>query len=124
MQNETNVWKNAQLFICTVGDRLSRLLRNQRYKGPIVRNGKITNAWADCGVGGDGGHDLIGYHSFVIKPEHVGKRIAQFMTVETKAARGREAHDQQNMVRVVKEAGGLSGFACNNDDIKKILAEW
>lgn len=120
-QNETNVWKSAQLFVSKLG---GRLFRNQRYKGPIVRNGKVTDAWADCGVGGDGGHDVIGWFSFVIRPEHVGKKIAQYLSVETKIKSGKRTDEQKTMVRVVKEAGGLSGFATNDDEVKKIIEDW
>lgn len=123
-QGETNVWKSAQLLICRVGDGMSRLFRNQRYKGKIVRNNKVTNAWADCGVGGDGGHDVIGWHSFIIQPHHVGKRIAQYLSIETKSGDGVESTEQQTMVNIVKKSGGLSGFARNDDDVKKILEDW
>ena len=125
MQSETNVWKSAQLYVCRFGDGLSRLFRNQRYKGPIVRKGQITAAWADCGVGGDGGHDLIGWHSFVIRPEHVGKRIAQYVSLETKVKIGKgHSTDQINMSAQVKKAGGLSGFAACDADVEKILKDW
>ena len=123
-QQETNVWKSAQLLVCRIGDGLSRVFRNQRYKGKIVKGNTITNGYADCGVGGDGGHDLIGWHSFIIQPHHVGKRIAQYLSIETKVKDGRRGDDQKTMASVVKESGGLSGFAENDDDVKKIIQEW
>lgn len=120
-QNETNVWKSAQLYASKLN---ARLFRNQRYKGKIVRNNKITDAWADCGVGGDGGHDLIGFRSFIIESHHVGKKIAQYFSVETKIKGGFRSDEQKNMARAVKEAGGISGFAESNEDVKKIMDEW
>lgn len=125
MQKETNVWKSAQIFICRYGDGLSRLFRNQRYKGRIVNGDTITNAWADCGVGGDGGHDTVGWHSFVIRPEHVGKRIAQYLSIETKTKRGVGHSKEQALMAVnVRKAGGLSGFADCDDDVERIIKEW
>jgi len=121
-QSETNVWKSAQLFVCRYKDGLSRLFRNQRYKGKVLtKNGET---WVDCGVGGTGGHDAIGWHSFIIQPHHVGKRIAQYLSIETKSRKGIASEEQKNMAKVVKEAGGLTGFAKDDGDVEKILGDW
>ncbi|MER2512417.1 MAG: hypothetical protein ABTQ25_08370 [Nitrosomonas ureae] len=120
-QNETNVWKRIQLFVSPLGHRL---LRNQRYKGPIVRNGKVTDAWADCGVGGDGGADLLGWRSFIIQPHHVGKRIAQFFAVETKVKDKKGSVEQENFISAVRNAGGIAGIARSEEDTKKIMDDW
>ncbi len=121
-QSETNIWKSAQLFVCRFGDGLSRLMRNQRYKGKgITRSGEV---WLDCGVGGDGGHDVLGWHSFVIRPEHVGKRIAQYLSIETKTKGGRKSVEQKDMAEIVRKAGGLTGFARSDEEVEKILKDW
>jgi len=120
-QNETNVWKRIQLYVSPLK---CRLFRNQRYVGPIVRNGKVTDAWADCGVGGNGGSDILGWRSFVIEPHHVGKRIAQFFAVETKSKDKQASTDQKNFISAVRNAGGIAGVARNEEDTKKIMDDW
>lgn len=123
VQQETNVWKNAQLYASSLGHRL---FRNQRYKGPIVRKGKVTKAWADCGVAGDGGSDLIGWRSIVITEDMVGKKIAQFVAAEAKTKdniRG-GTPDQDAFIKTVKDFGGIAGYIYDNDDLKKLMDEW
>jgi hypothetical protein len=115
-QAETGVWKMVRLVLSPVG---FRLFRNQRYKGPIVRNGKVTDSWADCGLV-DGASDLIGWRSFVITADMVGKRIAQFCAFETKI-KGKPSDDQNTFLSAVKRDGGVAEVVYNEDDLKKHL---
>lgn len=103
-QKETNVWKLAQLILSPFG---FRLFRNQRYKGPIVRKGKITDAWADCGLC-DGAGDLIGYRIITITAAMVGKKIAQFCALESKTDTGPVRDDQEQFMNTVKDDGGFA----------------
>ena len=107
-QGETDVWRAVMKALSPQG---YRLFRNQRYKGPIVSGGKLTGGYADCGVGGDGGADLIGFRIIEVTPEMVGKRIAQFCAIETKSTRGRKESEQITFIDGVRAAGGIAGFA-------------
>ena len=93
-----------------------RLFRNQRYKGPIVSGGKLTGGFADCGVGGDGGSDLIGFRIVTITPEMVGQTFARFVAIETKSRRGTKEVDQQAFIAGVQKQGGIAGFARSVDE--------
>ena len=117
-QRETSVWKGIQLFLSPFG---FRLYRNQRYKGPIVSGGKITKAWADCGLGGDGGSDLIGYKITTITPDRVGKKIAIFTAIEAKVLKGKRGEDQKRFINMINNDGGIACFAEGENDVKKLL---
>ena len=116
-QKETNVWRSILLESQKLG---YRLFRNQRYKGPIVHNGKITGAWADCGVGGDGGSDLIGYRIVTITPDMVGKKFAQFSVVETKITGGDIRKKQVMFIDAINKNGGIGIFAYSMDDLNGV----
>jgi hypothetical protein len=118
-QKETNIWRQIMLDLSPLG---IRLFRNQRYKGPIVRNGKITEGYADCGVGGDGGSDLIGYQMIRITQDMVGKMFARFVAFETKTKTGGNgSDDQKTFISAINNAGGKAGIARSTEDAKKIL---
>lgn len=117
-QKETGVWKTALLYLSRYGFRLSR---NQRYKGKIVSGNKITNAWADCGVFGDGGGDLIGYRIITIVTAMAGQQMAQFTMLETKYGKGQATPEQVSKIERVNMDGGIGAFIRNEDDMKKLL---
>jgi hypothetical protein len=116
-QQETNVWRSVQLALSPRG---YRLFRNQRYKGPIVSGGKITSAWADCGLC-DGAADLIGFRIVTVTPEMLNKRIAIFCAVETKVKGGDRRDEQIAFIRAVQEAGGIAGFAESEGEALKLF---
>ena len=58
-----------------------------------------------------GSSDLIGYRSFLVGPEHVGQRVAQFAAVEVKSATGRPSKEQTQFVNHITQAGGRAGIA-------------
>jgi hypothetical protein len=84
----------------------------------------VTKAWADCGVGGDGGSDLIGWRSVVVTEDMVGKTIAQLMVIETKTNTGRIREEQKAFISTTKNAGAIAGIARSEEDLEKIIAEW
>lgn len=70
----------------------------------------------------EGSGDTIGWKSITITPDMVGMKIAQFLSIEYKTATGRARDKQVKWHEVVSKAGGLSGFARNNDDVRRIIA--
>lgn len=68
-----------------------------------------------------GAADLIGWCSIEVTPDMVGKRVAVFTAIETKAPRGRRAAHQRNFIEAVRDAGGYAGFARTTEEAKKIL---
>ena len=54
-----------------------------------------------------GSADLIGFHSRIIGPEHVGRRIAQFLAVEIKTGKDRLNHKQPAWLDMVRKFGGI-----------------
>jgi hypothetical protein len=69
----------------------------------------------------NGSSDLIGFRSIVIRPEHVGKRLAVFAALEVKTATGRATEEQKAFLSTVNEMGGLAGVARCEDDAGEIL---
>lgn len=66
--------------------------------------------------------DLIGMYSFVIGPEHMGQRIAQFASVECKRTdwrygSGEEFEAQNNFRLLVLARGGRAMFATSPEDL-------
>jgi hypothetical protein len=68
-----------------------------------------------------GTSDLIGWHSVTVTPEMVGQRVALFLAIETKAARGRATAEQSNFVDVVNAAGGIGVIARTEAEIAAAL---
>jgi len=68
-----------------------------------------------------GSSDIIGWTEVEIKPHMIGKKVAVFTAIETKAAKGKPTKEQINFVEKVKEAGGLATVAYTLEDIKKTL---
>lgn len=98
-QKETSVWKQILLDLSPLG---FRLFRNQRYKGKTDKG-----AWVDCGVGGNGGHDLIGYRIITITPDMVGQQIAQYAEIEAKTMTGHLTKDQKIRADRLKKDGAI-----------------
>ena len=90
----------------------------------VLKNGDtvIRNArWIDFGlVKGSG--DTIGWKTVTITPDMVGKDIAQFLSIEYKTDDGKTRPDQITWDRNVWNAGGLTGFARSDDDVRRIIA--
>lgn len=82
----------------------------------VVRHARVLHAGL-C----KGSSDMIGWHSVVVTPEMVGRRVAVFCAVEAKDGSGRVDVDQQNFIDQVRLAGGRAGIARNGDDAVAIL---
>ena len=120
--SENNVWKQALL---AMGRRFpgARLFRNNvgsAWSGPgfNLKSGQVYRA-----KGGErvitqprpiefglikGSADGVGWHSITITHEMVGRRVAVFTSVETKAGRGRATKEQLTWLQNVQAAGGIA----------------
>jgi hypothetical protein len=87
------------------------LFPNQRYKGQIVKRGKVLDARADCGLC-DGALDLIGYTN-----------RGRFLAIDAKIGDDRPRTDQIGFANAVKASGGIAGFAWSVQDFIDIMTE-
>ncbi len=60
-----------------------------------------------------GSGDLIGWRARIITPDDVGRRIAQFLSVEVKTDSGRLRPNQVDWLNAVRSFGGLAVVARN-----------
>ena len=67
-----------------------------------------------------GSPDLIGWRSFVVGPEMVGRRIARFVAIEAKA-RGRLSAGQSGFLAVADGMGAIAGIARSADDARALI---
>lgn len=74
-----------------------------------------------------GSGDLIGWKSITVTPEMVGKKVAVFVSLETKREkfkpnRNNDHYERQaTWAQNVLKAGGIAGFAKSVDDAESIL---
>lgn len=102
-----------------------RLKVGGRYDTRIFRNnvGALRDAQGRHVQFGlcQGSSDLIGYQSVEITPDMVGKKVAIFLAIEVKAAKGKATEPQERFIQRVREDGGLAGIARSPDDALAIL---
>jgi hypothetical protein len=70
-----------------------------------------------------GSHDLIGAVPFVVRPEHVGRKIAAFGSLEVKTESGAVRDDQENFSEQINALGGLAGIARCEEDAIRIISQ-
>lgn len=92
-----------------------RLWRNNR---GVATYGNQQVAY---GVGPRGASDWIGYRRVLIKPEHVGLTIAQFVALEAKRPGEKPDEDQQKFIDRVNSDGGHAGWADSGEKAKELL---
>jgi len=72
-----------------------------------------------------GSADCIGFKSILITEEMIGKRIAQFVSIETKSPTGKtnkkRLETQTNWRNMVIEHGGIAGFSRSVEESKALL---
>lgn len=116
--SESSIQKTIRLAV----GRVVVLFRNNSGKLP-----DLTGRWVSFGVGPEdgGGSDLIGWQSVTITPDMIGKKVAIFVAIETKAAEARTKKKrliaQSNFVQQVHKAGGRAGFARTVEEAEAIL---
>ncbi len=83
------------------------------------RNGRVVT-YGLC----VGSSDLIGYLPVTITPAMVGQRVAVFVAIEAKTATGRLRPEQQQFLRVVRDAGGIATVVRSVADAEMALAPY
>ena len=67
-----------------------------------------------------GSSDLIGWKSITITPDMIGRRIAVFCAVETKAPHKDPTDQQARFIKAVHDAGGFSTVARHVEDLDRL----
>ena len=68
-----------------------------------------------------GSGDLIGWKTVTITPDMVGKRVAVFLSVETKSATGTAKPEQVNWRDHVRAAGGIAEIIRDGEPLPEVL---
>lgn len=68
-----------------------------------------------------GSADLIGWRTVTITQDMVGQQVAQFLSVECKAPKGKATEAQDAWFFAVKKAGGIALVARSVEDVKGLL---
>jgi hypothetical protein len=124
--NEANVQASGRVTASKCGATTFRNNVGGAWSGRKVKtlpNGDIVlrgSRWITFGLT-EGSGDTVGWVSKTITPEMVGDQIAQFLSLEYKTKTGRASKKQINWHDVVINAGGLSGFARCDDDVRQII---
>lgn len=128
-RSEANISNSAAITVSRNGGKSFRNNVGGTWTGikrhEYTENGKryaiIENPrWITFGLI-KGSADRIGWKSIVITADMVGKKFAQFLSLEMKAKNGIALDDQVNWHNVIINDGGLSGFARSDDDVKRIM---
>ena len=95
-----------------------RLFRNQVGKYQLM-----DGRWLSSGLC-VGSADLIGWTPIVIDASMVGRTVAIFTAVETKAPRGRVSSEQARFIAAVQAQGGIGVVARAPEDVTRALEEF
>lgn len=126
---ESNITKRAMKAASRLGTRLFRVNTGLAWAGIVKK--KFTNG--DILLGSaypihmglvTGASDLIGWHSIIITPQMVGKKVAIFTAPEVKTDSGFASPEQNNFIKVVNEAGGIAGVIRSEEDITNLILGW
>lgn len=112
--SETKIQQEIRLALGKIPQL--RLFRNETGQLPDPRTGR----WIQFGLA-KGSSDLIGFKTIKITQDMVGSSVAQFVSIEVKTPKGRSTKIQENWLRCIKSAGGISGVARSIEDAIKLL---
>ena len=70
-----------------------------------------------------GSADLIGWVTRPVWRESVQGTVAVFLAIEVKSKTGRVTPEQENFLRVVREAGGIAGCVRSVDEALALVGE-
>jgi hypothetical protein len=122
--SEADLLAAIQLALSTGNVRLWRFNAGMSWQG--------TELWRKDGrlllgnprvvrLGARGMSDLIGLKCITVTPAMIGRRLAVFVGIETKSARGRVTPEQADFLAMLAELGALEGIARSVDDARAIL---
>lgn len=111
--NETTIIQRIRLAVSRI--KGVKLFRNN-CGGLKDANGRFVQFGLHPGSG-----DLIGWTTIEIMPEHVGRKLAVFTSIEVKTPTGEVRPDQENWQRVVLEAGGKAIIARSEEQAVRML---
>jgi len=125
LREETQLLHDAQVAYSNGSTRLFRNTVGSGWVGPHINMGDgtilITRPSRVTFGLGEGTSDLVGWHSIVVTPEMVGKRVAVFVGAEGKAGRKMPTPEQRAFLNVLQFAGGLPGVFRNLDELQATL---
>ena len=123
---ETPILKRILLHCGHGATRLFRRNVGRGWIGESVRlpNGNvlIKNA-RPFHSGFEGQSDLDGWHSIIITPEMIGRKLAIYTAMEVKTATGRVKKSQAKHIELVLAAGGIAGVVRSPEDAEELLNE-
>jgi hypothetical protein len=74
-------------------------------------------------AGFEGQSDLGGWHSIIVTPEMVGRKLAIYAAIEVKTKTGRLKKAQKRFLDLVRAAGGIAGVARSPEEAEELLDE-
>lgn len=95
-----------------------RLFRNSVGVGFVGRPGHLTPITFGLHKGSG---DLIGWRQVTITPDMVGRKVAQFVSIEVKRPGGRIHDHQRNWRFQVHDSGGFALITDNPDTARTLL---
>ena len=108
-----------------------RAFRNtvgQGWVGKVARHaeGFVTLAFPKRVTFGlmPGSGDLIGFRSYHVQPDDVGRRIAVFTSVEVKTPRGSTQDNQITWRDILRERGGIAIIARSPEESLHGVLDW
>lgn len=128
-RSEGNVSNDAAIVVSKEGGKSFRNNVGGAWSGKKVseytKGGKryavIENPrWITFGLI-KGSADRIGWKTVTITADMVGRKIAQFLSLEMKTETGRARKDQITWHENVWRDGGLTGFVRCDDDVRRIM---
>lgn len=124
--NETTILQRIRLAVGRIpGLKLFRNNCGQAWMGKVIKRTADTITIKDPRPVQFGLHpgsgDLIGWQTIEIMPEHVGRKIAVFTSVEVKTPTGVASADQLNWQRVVLDAGGKAVLVRSEEQAAAML---
>jgi len=113
---ELNRRTDTRIFRNNVGQGWVGKLTGQPAEVLTLRNYRPIRFGLRTGSG-----DLIGWHTVTITPDMVGRRVAVFLSIETKSNTGTADPEQKNWAEQVRYFGGISGIARSVSDAITII---
>jgi hypothetical protein len=136
---ESNVLRSAWLAVSSLGTTLFRVNTGKAWLSSggkpqrlvdgsvLVPNARpVALGLADPkGDPIEGTSDTLGWTRLIITEEMVGCEVAVFTAIEMKeSGGGNKRKGQINFTQVVKNAGGIAGFANSAEAARKIVADY